>query len=214
MGKAVVTFSGGQDSTTCLFWALETFEHVETVTFSYGQRNKAEIGYAEKIAKELGVKNTVINAEVINQLTANAMTRKDMEIHQDEGELPNTFVPGRNHIFLSLAAIYAQSIGAHHIITGVSEADSSGYPDCRNDFIKSLGKTISLAMDYDVYILTPLMYLNKAETWALADKLGKFDYVRNNTLTCYNGKPGEGCGECPSCKLRQRGLQEFMGGKA
>lgn len=210
MGNAVVVFSGGQDSTTCLFWALETFEHVETVTFNYGQRNVEEVKNAQEIAEVLGVKNTVIDATVLNDLTFNAMTDHTMEIDQQGGNVPNTFVPGRNHVFLSLAAIYAQSIGAHHIITGVSEADSSGYPDCRNEFIKEFGKTISLAMDYPMYVLTPLMYLSKAETWALADKLGKFEFIKNNTITCYNGIPGVGCGECPACKLRNRGYNEYI----
>src|SRR5699024_12857702 len=129
----------GQDSTTCLLWALEEFQQVETVTFSYGQRHDAEIDYAKNIAKDLGVHQKVIQMDVLNQLTENALTRKEMDI-KEEGKVPNTFVEGRNHIFLSFAAIYAKTIGANHIITGVSETDFSGYPDCRDAFIKSLNE--------------------------------------------------------------------------
>src|SRR5699024_3186120 len=136
MEKAVIVFSGGQDSTTCLLWAMKQFDKVETVTFLYGQRNISELDSAKRIAKEFGVEQKVIDMNLLNQLTENAMTRKDMEI-DETGKVPNTFVEGRNHIFLSFAAIYAKSIGARHIITGVSETDYNGYPDCRHDFIKS-----------------------------------------------------------------------------
>src|SRR5690625_3197820 len=131
MEKAIVVFSGGQDSTTCLLWALEEFAEVETVTFLYGQRHALEVDYAKKIAEDLGVKQKIIQMDLLNQLTENALTRKDIEIEEEEGELPNTFVEGRNHIFLSFAAIYAKTVGANHIITGVSETEFSGYPDCR-----------------------------------------------------------------------------------
>lgn len=208
--KAVVVFSGGQDSTTCLFWALKHFAEVETVTFNYGQRHSLEIECAKQIAEELGVKNIVLDMSLLNQLAPNALTRDDIEITQEEGSLPSTFVEGRNHLFLSFAAVLAKTAGARHLITGVCETDFSGYPDCRDTFVKSLNVTLNLAMDYNFVIHTPLMWLDKSETWALADELGAFDFVREKTLTCYNGVIGHGCGECPACKLRQAGLDKFL----
>jgi 7-cyano-7-deazaguanine synthase len=208
--KAIVVFSGGQDSTTCLFWALKQFQEVEAVTFNYGQRHSLEIECAKEITKELGVKHHIIDMSLLNQLAPNALTRDDIEIKQEQGQLPTTFVDGRNLLFLSFAAVLAKQIGAKHIVTGVCETDFSGYPDCRDVFIKSLNVTLNLAMDYQFVIDTPLMWLNKAETWELADELGAFDYVREKTLTCYNGVKGDGCGECPACHLRKRGLIEYL----
>lgn len=219
MKKALVVFSGGQDSTTCLFWALKHFDEVETVTFDYNQRHKQEIEVAKAICAEVGVENTVIDMSLLNQLTSNALTRDDIEIKDGEdGSLPTTFVDGRNHLFLSFAAIMAKSKGIKNIITGVCETDFSGYPDCRDMFVKSLNVTLNLAMDYPFVLHTPLMWIDKKETWALAAELGAFDYIREKTLTCYNGIIGDGCGECPACKLRSEGLHQFLaekeGGKA
>lgn len=208
--KAIVVFSGGQDSTTCLFWAKKHFAEVEVVTFDYGQRHKLEIEVAADIARDLDVEQTVLDMSLLNQLSPNALTRSDIEITQEEGQLPSTFVDGRNHLFLSFAAVMAKQKGARHMITGVCETDFSGYPDCRDVFVKSLNVTLNLAMDYEFVIHTPLMWLNKAETWALSDELGAFDYVRERTLTCYNGVIGNGCGDCPACKLRQAGLDEYL----
>ena len=208
--KAVVVFSGGQDSTTCLFWALDHFAEVETVTFNYNQRHSLEIDCAASIAEELGVKHTVLDMSLLNQLAPNALTRGDIEIEHKEGELPSTFVDGRNLLFLSFAAVLAKQIGARHIVTGLCETDFSGYPDCRDVFVKSLNVTLNLAMDYQFVIHTPLMWINKAETWKLADELGAFNFVREKTLTCYNGIIGDGCGECPACKLRAAGLAEYV----
>lgn len=212
--KAVVVFSGGQDSTTCLFWALRQFKEVETVTFDYGQRHRLEIECAQSIAAELGVKNTVLDMSLLNQLAPNALTRSDIEITQEEGELPSTFVDGRNHLFLSFAAVLGKQSGARHLVTGVCETDFSGYPDCRDAFVKSLNVTLNLAMDYDFVIHTPLMWLDKAETWKLANDLGAFPFVRERTLTCYNGIIGDGCGECPACRLRKAGLDKYLQSKA
>lgn len=212
--KAVVVFSGGQDSTTCLFWAKRQFREVETVTFMYGQRHSLEIECAKSIAAELGVKNTVLDMSLLGQLTANALTRSDMEITQEEGGLPNTFVDGRNHLFLSFAAVMAKQAGARHLVTGVCETDFSGYPDCRDTFVKSLNVTLNLAMDYQFVIHTPLMWLDKAQTWQLADDLEAFDFVRERTLTCYNGIQGDGCGQCPACKLRKAGLDRYVAARA
>ncbi|OIJ17021.1 7-cyano-7-deazaguanine synthase QueC [Anaerobacillus alkalilacustris] len=211
MKKALVVFSGGQDSTTCLFWALKNFDVVETVTFDYNQRHNKEIDVAKAIASDLGVENTVIDMSLLNQLTSNALTRSDIEIKEGgEGELPSTFVDGRNHLFLSFAAIMAKAKGIKNIITGVCETDFSGYPDCRDVFVKSLNVTLNLSMDYQFVIHTPLMWIDKKETWALADELGAFEYVREKTLTCYNGIIGDGCGECPACKLRKEGLRMYL----
>ncbi len=208
--KAVVVFSGGQDSTTCLFWAKQQFAEVEVVTFDYGQRHKLEIECAAAIAKDLGVQQTVLDMSLLNQLAPNALTRDDVEITHEEGELPSTFVDGRNLLFLSFAAIMAKQKGARHLVTGVCETDFSGYPDCRDSFVKSMNVTLNLSMDYPFVIHTPLMWLDKAATWKMADELGAFDYVRERTLTCYNGIIGDGCGECPACKLRKAGLDRYV----
>jgi 7-cyano-7-deazaguanine synthase len=212
--KAIVVFSGGQDSTTCLFWAKQRFGEVEAVTFNYGQRHSLELECAAQIAKEQHVKHHVLDMSLLNQLAPNALTRSDIEIEAKEGQLPTTFVDGRNLLFLSFAAVLAKQAGARHIITGVCETDFSGYPDCRDVFIKSLNVTLNLAMDYPFVIETPLMWLSKAQTWQLADELGAFVYVREKTLTCYNGIIADGCGECPSCRLRAKGLQEYLAVKS
>lgn len=208
--KAVVVFSGGQDSTTCLFWALKNFKEVEAVTFNYNQRHKLEIEVAEKIAKDLNVKHTVLDMSLLNQLAPNALTRDDIPIEQKDGELPSTFVEGRNLLFMSFAAVLAKQGGARHLVVGVSETDFSGYPDCRDVFMKSLNVTLNLAMDYNFVIHTPLMWLDKAGVWELSDELNAFDYVREKTLTCYNGIIADGCGECPACKLRKNGLDAYL----
>ncbi|WP_050183055.1 7-cyano-7-deazaguanine synthase QueC [Domibacillus robiginosus] len=208
--KAVVVFSGGQDSTTCLFWAKQTFKDVIAVTFNYGQRHDAEIEVAKEIASDLRVPHHVLDMGLLNQLAPSALTRSDIDIEVKEGELPSTFVEGRNLLFLSFAAILGKQAGARHIVTGVCETDFSGYPDCRDSFVKSLNVTLNLSMDHDFVIHTPLMWLDKKETWKLADELGAFEYVRERTLTCYNGVKGSGCGECPACHLRQNGLDQYL----
>lgn len=208
--KAAVIFSGGQDSTTCLFLAIQEFEreNVEVVTFQYGQRHFIELEKAAWIAKDLGIKQTVIDTSVIKAITSNALMDNTATIEQD-GNTPNTFVDGRNALFLLYTAIYAKSQGIQTIFTGVCETDFSGYPDCRDVFIKSMNVTLNLAMDYNFNIRTPLMYLTKKETWKLADDLGKFDYIRQHTHTCYLGIEG-GCKTCPSCLLREKGLEEYL----
>lgn len=208
--KAIVVFSGGQDSTTCLFWALKQFREVEAVTFDYGQRHRLEIDCAREIAEELGVKWHLLDMSLLGQLTQNSLTRSDMPIVHEEGELPSTFVEGRNHLFLSFAAVLAKGVSARHLVTGVCETDFSGYPDCRDSFVKSLNVTLNLAMDYNFVIHTPLMWIDKAQTWAMAQELGVFDYIRERTLTCYNGIIGDGCGECPACLLRKAGMESYL----
>lgn len=193
------------------FWALEQFDDVSVLIFDYGQRHKSEISVAKTIAAEAGVKAKVIDLQLLSQLNANALTNPEMAIEEgQDGDLPNTFVPGRNHLFLSFAAVVAKDLGAKHVITGVCETDFSGYPDCRDMFVKSLNVTLNLAMDEQFVIHTPLMWLNKEETWAMADRLGKLSYIREKTLTCYEGVIGDGCGTCPACKLRMNGLQAYL----
>ncbi|MBR2370270.1 MAG: 7-cyano-7-deazaguanine synthase QueC [Paludibacteraceae bacterium] len=211
--KAIVVFSGGQDSTTCLFWALEQFQEVVAVTFDYGQRHVKEIECAKSITKELGVEHHILDMALLNQLAPNSLTRSDIEVDEeipDGKTAPNSLVEGRNMLFLTFAAVLAKGKDIRHIVTGVCETDFSGYPDCRDVFIKSLNVTLNLSMDYSYVIHTPLMWLTKAQTWELADKLGKLDYIREKTLTCYNGIQGDGCGHCPACTLRNRGLQEYF----
>ncbi|GAB3066437.1 7-cyano-7-deazaguanine synthase QueC [Salinicoccus sesuvii] len=212
--KAIVVFSGGQDSTTCMFHAMANYDEVELVTFNYGQRHNAEIEVAKSIAEEQGLKHRILDMSLLGQLSPNALTDHSMDITTDEAAgVPNTFVPARNMLFLSFASAIAYQVGAKTIITGVCETDFSGYPDCRDVFIKSMNVTANLAMDRDFVIETPLMWLDKKETWALADKYGKLDYVRKKTLTCYEGIIGDGCGECPACQLRNAGLEAHLNEK-
>lgn len=214
--KALVVFSGGQDSTTCLFWAKKHFKEVYAITFLYGQRHKIEVEQARKIAAEAGVPITVREVNFIGEISSGCSlidTSVEMDQTKPEGTVPNTFVPGRNLFFLSIAAVHARELGAKNIITGVSQTDFSGYPDCRDSFIRSLNVTINLAMDEQFIIHTPLMWLSKADTWRLSDELGVFDLVRHETLTCYNGILGDGCGHCPACQLRMKGLQEYVESK-
>ncbi|MDR3327017.1 MAG: 7-cyano-7-deazaguanine synthase QueC [Prevotellaceae bacterium] len=213
--SALVVFSGGQDSTTCLFWAKKNFEKVFAICFDYGQRHITEIQAAKNIAKMANIDLRTMQIPFINQLTHNALT--DIHIKMDEkktaNSLPNTFVQGRNLFFLSIAAVYARESGAKNIVTGVSQTDFSGYPDCRDTFIRSLNATLNLALEEQFIIHTPLMWLNKAQTWQLADELGVFDIVKNFSLTCYNGITGDGCGNCPACKLRSAGLKIYRESK-
>lgn len=213
--KALVVFSGGQDSTTCLLWALKQFKEVVTVSFDYGQRHKLELECAAEIAKELNVEHHILDLSLLNQLAPNALTRDEIKVAEGEnGALPTTFVDGRNHLFLSFVAVMAKNMGARHIVTGVCQTDSSGYPDTRDAFIKALNVALNLAMDYEFVIHTPLMWIDKEETWEMADNLGGLEFIRTKTLTCYNGVKGDGCGECPACKLRKRGLDRYLERKA
>jgi 7-cyano-7-deazaguanine synthase len=209
---AMVLLSGGQDSTVCLFWALRKFKHVEAVCFNYGQKHSLETEAARAIAYREGVPFRLLDAGLIAELSVNSLTNPavTMDKEQTGAAPPNTFVPGRNLLFLTLAAIVAREKRIFHLVTGVSQADYSGYPDCRDTFIRSLNVTLNLAMDEQFVIHTPLMQRNKKEVWQLADELGVFDLVQNETITCYNGIRGAGCGECPSCKLRRKGLEEYL----
>lgn len=217
MKKAVVVFSGGQDSTTCLVQAQARYDEVHAITFDYGQRHRAEIDTARHLATALGIAaHKVMDVTMLGELAISALTRDDIPVSFElqENGLPNTFVPGRNILFLTLAAIYAYQVGAEAVITGVCETDFSGYPDCRDDFVKALNQAVSLGLDRPIRFETPLMWLDKAETWALADHYGHLDTVRYQTLTCYNGVQGDGCGACPACELRRRGLDHYLADKS
>lgn len=209
--KAVVVFSGGQDSTTCLFWAKKRYKEVIAVSFDYGQKHSLELECAKDICKKYDVEHHIMDLNLLNQLAPNSLTRVDINVDKkkEENKLPNSFVDGRNMLFLTFVAVFAKQRGINTIITGVSQSDFSGYPDCRDVFIKSLNVTLNLAMDYQFEVLTPLMWIDKAETWKLADDLGVLDIVKNETLTCYNGIKGNGCGECPACTLRKNGYLKF-----
>lgn len=209
--KAVVVLSGGQDSALCLALAVKRYgaSEVAAISFEYGQLHKLEIKYARKMAKHFKVAEfKLVKLGFYNTITDNALMNWRLPIRKGK-VCPNTVVEGRNALFLMLAAIWAKSLGAKDIYTGVSEADYSGYPDCREVFIRSQQRTIRLALDYPINIVTPFMHKTKVYEWALSAKLGIFDLIKNETVTCYNGIPGSGCGKCPSCKLRNRALKEY-----
>ncbi|WP_391595555.1 7-cyano-7-deazaguanine synthase QueC [Yersinia massiliensis] len=218
MKRAVVVFSGGQDSTTCLIQALQQYDEVHCITFDYGQRHRAEIDVARELAIQLGAKaHKVLDVGMLNGLAVSSLTRESIPVPQHDEEdadaIPSTFVPGRNILFLTLAAIYAYQVQAQAVITGVCETDFSGYPDCRDEFVKALNQAINLGIGRNIDFITPLMWLDKAETWALADYYQRLDLVRSATLTCYNGIQGDGCGECAACHLRAKGLEFYLANK-
>ncbi len=226
MSNALVLFSGGQDSTTCLAWALARFDHVETIGFDYGQRHRIELDVRpavlaglRKIAdwdSRLG-EDRVIDLAVLGQISQTALTQNVAIAMQDNG-LPNTFVPGRNLIFMNFAAAVAYRRGIKNIVTGVCETDFSGYPDCRDDTMKAVQLALNLGMEARFVIHTPLMWIDKAQTWELSQELGGgalVDLIREDTHTCYNGDRthrhdwGYGCGACPACELRAQGYARF-----
>ncbi|MDR0795162.1 MAG: 7-cyano-7-deazaguanine synthase QueC [Tannerella sp.] len=209
--SALVLLSGGQDSTVCLYWALQHFSGVEAICFRYGQRHEIEVEIAQKIATQAHVPFRVIDAGMIGALNDNALTNHSIEVDKAKNQEfpPNTFVPGRNLLFISIAAIVAREKKIFDLVTGVSQTDFSGYPDCRDSFICSLNETLNLTFDEQFVIHTPLMWKDKQAVWQLAAELGIFELVKNETITCYNGIPASGCGECPACLLRQRGLEQY-----
>lgn len=215
--KAVVVLSGGQDSATCL--ALAVRKHgageVAAITFEYGQRHRLETEYARGLAAHFGIaEHKVVPLDFYGMLTTNALMDHGMEIGKKEGEsCPNTVVEGRNAFFLLAAGVWGKGLGAKELWTGVSEADYSGYPDCREEFVKAQERAMRLALDWPVEITTPFIHMTKAEEWALADELGILELIREKTVTCYNGVAGAGCGECPACKLRNAGLEEHLARK-
>lgn len=209
--KALVVLSGGQDSTTCLYWAINKFgsDAVETVTFDYGQRHRIELDCASTISAKAGVRNTRLPIDTFGVLGGNSLVNLHVEVESSLDpvtQLPNTFVPGRNLIFLTYAAALAYQRGIKHLVTGVAQTDYSGYPDCREETITALVKTINLGMETDVQIHTPLMHLSKKETVELAKNIGALEAMAD-THTCYNGQRPP-CGECPACVLRAKGFEE------
>lgn len=218
MSRALVVFSGGQDSTTCLGWAKNRFNYVETITFDYGQKHRVEIAQAGKIASLLGVKNTLLSLDAFTQLNDSALIDGTQDIgahHKTHTNLPASFVPNRNAIFFTLAHAFAQKQGINHIIIGVNQTDYSGYPDCREPFVKALEVALNLGSEADITFHYPLMHLTKAETFKLSQDEGVLELVLNESHTCYNGDHGHkhawgyGCGECPACVLRKIGWETY-----
>jgi 7-cyano-7-deazaguanine synthase len=212
--RAVVVLSGGQDSALCLALAVRKYgaAGVAAVTFSYGQRHAVEVRYARRLAKRFGIAgHKVVALPFYGSLTSNALLDANLPIERKRGSTcPTTVVEGRNAFFLLAASVWAKSLGATDVYVGVSEADFSGYPDCRGVFLRAQQRAARLALDWPVRFVAPFLYLTKADEWALADRLGIVDLIRNETVTCYNGIPGDGCGTCPACRLRRRGYAEFL----
>ena len=191
---------------------LKNISATYTLCFFYGQRHSLEVENAQRIAEMAQVHFQVLDAHIISQLAPNSLTDLSLEMDKEKpaDSYPNTFVPGRNMLFLTCAAAIAYANNIRHLVTGVSQADYSGYPDCRDIFIRSLNVSLNLAMERQFIVHTPLMWRTKAQVWQLADELGMFDLIRTETLTCYNGIKAEGCGHCPACKLRNKGLEEYL----
>lgn len=215
MKKAVVIFSGGQDSTTCLYWALQNFDYVEAITFFYGQNHRVELKSAKAICEKEKIKQTVVDLNFLNTLIESAMLNGGDTSKITEKGLPSSFVPNRNQIFITLSHAYAQKIGAQNLVTGVCQTDYSGYPDCRNAFIQKLQGVTNEGSSANIMIHTPLMWIDKAQTWAMAAGLGRLFEIIELSHTCYLGDHyskhewGYGCGHCPACQLRAKGWEEF-----
>jgi 7-cyano-7-deazaguanine synthase len=217
--NALIVFSGGQDSTTCLGWAKNRFDYIETITFDYGQKHSIEIQQAVKIAKILNVKNTILHIDAFSELNDSALLEKStLQMsgkHQSRPSLPASFVPNRNAIFFTLAHAFAQKMDIDNIIIGVNQTDYSGYPDCREEFIKSLEISLNLGSDSNIKFYYPLIFLTKAQTFQLSKDESVLDIVLNYSHTCYNGEHttkydwGYGCGQCPACILRKQGFKDF-----
>jgi 7-cyano-7-deazaguanine synthase len=230
--SALVLFSGGQDSTVCLAWALDRYEHVETIGFAYGQRHEIEILARDRVRHELQRQfqawagrlcdDRVLDLAEFGRLSDTALTR-DSAIEMTAAGLPSTFVPGRNLVFFTYAAAIAYRRRIGTLIGGMCETDFSGYPDCRNDTLQALGKALSLGMAREIAIETPLMWIDKAATWAMAEELGGDALVQliiEHTHTCYLGDRsrrhgwGYGCGTCPACDLRAKGWEKWLATKS
>ncbi len=226
-GSALVLFSGGQDSTTCLAWALSRYQRVETLGFDYGQRHAVELELRPALLQSIRVikpewsaglgEDHLLDLSLLGEISDTALTR-DTEIAMQKNGLPNTFVPGRNLLFITVAAALAYRRGLQVLVGGMCETDYSGYPDCRSDTLRTLEKALQLVMESGITLETPLMWLDKAATWSLAESLGGdalVELIRTDTHTCYLGERGElhewghGCGRCPACELRARGYGEY-----
>lgn len=230
--SALVLFSGGQDSTTCLAWALDRYEHVETVGFDYGQRHAVELRCRHQVVEALrrafppwGAKlgdDHLLDLSVLGRISDTALT-SERAIEYSSNQLPTTFVPGRNLLFLTLAAAVAYRRGLSVLVGGMCETDYSGYPDCRDDTLKAQQVALSLGLDTRLVIETPLMWIDKAQTWTMAERLGGealLQIVQRDTHTCYLGDRsnlhpwGYGCGSCPACELRSAGYENYRAGRA
>lgn len=229
MNGAVVALSGGQDSTTCLYYALRKYDRVDAVSFDYGQRHRVELVAAAEIARQAGVEQTVLTVPAFSELGDAALTSATIDVAEDATDsagavnelaarrgLPSTFVPGRNVILLGLAAAYGVPRGLHSLVTGICARDRAGYPDCRVEFARSMEQTLRWALDDRTFALdAPLLTRSKAQTWALAEQVGAIDAVLELSHTCYEGDHatrhewGFGCGECPACEVRAEGFAEF-----
>jgi 7-cyano-7-deazaguanine synthase len=221
--SAVVLFSGGQDSTTCLYWALQRFRNVHAVIFDYGQRHRIEIAQAQAIAQAAKVPSVVLQVPALQTVGGSSLTDTALALPQTTevgSQLPNTFVPGRNLLFFTLAGGYAYLHGVPNLVGGMNQTDYSGYPDCRQPFIDAAQQSLSLAMDYPFSIHTPLMNLDKAAIWKLAADLGCLEVVIKQSHTCYAGDRttlhpwGYGCGTCAACQLRRAGFEQAFDKKA
>ncbi len=214
--KALIIFSGGQDSTTCLYWGLKNYKEVEAITFNYGQNHSVELDQSKIICKKEGIKQTIVDISFLDTLVESALTSGGNVNEVNEKGLPASFVPNRNQLFITLAHSYAQKIGAETLITGVCQTDYSGYPDCREMFIRSIETVSNYGSDSDIKIETPLMNLTKGETFLLAQDFNCLDEVITLSHTCYNGSRndfhewGYGCDNCPACELRKKGFNEFL----
>jgi 7-cyano-7-deazaguanine synthase len=212
--KAVVIFSGGQDSTTCLFWARERYETIEAITFVYGQKHLTEVECSKRICEKYGIKQNIVDISFLSAINDSAMVHGE-DTSKMKNDLPTSFVPNRNQLFITLAHMYAQKIGALYLVTGVCQTDYSGYPDCRQIYITAIEMATNLGSNAQIQIHAPLMYLTKAETFELAEALDVLYEVCEMSHTCYEGNRslyhgwGYGCGECPACQLRAKGWKEF-----
>lgn len=216
MKKAVVIFSGGQDSTTCLGWSTKEFDEVIAISFKYGQKHENELRQAKKIANRYNIEHHIIDVSFFGELVESALTHNGdvNSCHPTLKDLPASYVPNRNALFLTITHAFAQKVGAEYIVTGVSEADYSGYPDCRETFIKSMEEALTKSSEISINIITPLMYMNKAEVFKLAENVGILGTVITTSLTCYNGDTtmhdwGMGCNNCEACRLRKKGYLEY-----
>ena len=212
---AMVLFSGGQDSSTCIYWALKEFSSVEAVFFHYGQRHEIEYESVKFIAEKENILLHELHVPAFKEIGGTAMI-ENIDIITGENDIPNTFVPGRNIVFLTLAASLAYKRAVSDIVIGVNDADYSGYPDCRMDFISSMQDSLSKGLDQPIMIHAPLQSMSKAEIWALSDRLGVMKQIIKHSHTCYIGDHstlhpwGYGCGKCPACILRKKGFEDFL----
>jgi 7-cyano-7-deazaguanine synthase len=219
-GGLVLT-SGGQDSTTCLYWARENFARIHAMCFVYGQKHSAEVDAAISICEDIGVQLKILDISFMAQLVRSNLFKGKPDVAQPHAineNVPSSFVPYRNMLFLTLASAWASTLGVKHLVTGICETDYAGYADCRDVFVKSLQASLNLATDFgdkNIVIHTPLMWLTKAETFKLAEELNCLEIILKKTLTCYNGVKqkndyGMGCGQCPACLLRKSGYNDYL----